>query len=126
MGGAVRGAGRIVAAAGVAALVYTAVAIRAERLAAAGGQAFAPSAPVRPRSLTMQTYAAVAAATVAIVVGVALSAPPLKPLSWADAVRTRTADEADARPSFASIRHRGPALFGDADGTADPATKAEY
>lgn len=48
-----------------------------------------------------------------LVSGVAWSAVPLKEISWASEMATRSIDSEDSRQSFASLRHRGNVLFVD-------------
>ncbi|KAH8833102.1 hypothetical protein DL96DRAFT_1457781, partial [Flagelloscypha sp. PMI_526] len=45
------------------------------------------------------------------IVGAVLNAPGFKEITWASEMKTRKIDEMDARPGFASFRHRGPRLF---------------
>ncbi|KDN43565.1 hypothetical protein K437DRAFT_237149 [Tilletiaria anomala UBC 951] len=49
-----------------------------------------------------------------LLVGISLTAAPLKRIAWSSEMRTRTIDQVDARSSFASLDHRGPILFNNA------------
>ncbi|KAL8279740.1 hypothetical protein RQP46_007835 [Phenoliferia psychrophenolica] len=48
-----------------------------------------------------------------LIIGVAWSAAPLKEISWASEMATRSIDSEDSRLSFANVRHRGAILFTD-------------
>ncbi|PWZ01887.1 hypothetical protein BCV70DRAFT_156945 [Testicularia cyperi] len=47
-----------------------------------------------------------------ILIGVSMTAAPLKEVTWASEMRKRTVDEVDSRSSFATLTHRGQVLFG--------------
>ena len=51
------------------------------------------------------------AALVVLVLGVAYTATPLKPVAWSAEMRNRSIDQVDARPGFAALDHRAPFLF---------------
>ncbi|WFD29178.1 hypothetical protein MSPP1_000183 [Malassezia sp. CBS 17886] len=48
-----------------------------------------------------------------LTVGCALTAAPLREISWAARTRGENIDCVDGRPSFASVRHRGHVLFAE-------------
>ncbi|EPQ30758.1 uncharacterized protein PFL1_01659 [Pseudozyma flocculosa PF-1] len=62
-----------------------------------------------PIDITIETLASL----LLLLVGVSLTAEPLKEVSWASEMRKRTIDAVDSRPAFATLNHRGSILFGD-------------
>ncbi|KAJ1022068.1 hypothetical protein NDA18_005302 [Ustilago nuda] len=68
-----------------------------------------------PRLLVSQITLETLVSFIVILLGVALTAAPLKNVTWASEMRTKTVDEVDSRSSFATLTHRGQILFAPSD-----------
>ncbi|KIS69610.1 uncharacterized protein UMAG_12094 [Mycosarcoma maydis] len=64
-----------------------------------------------PIDITFETLVAF----IVILIGIALTAAPLKNVTWASEMRTKSIDEVDSRSNFASLTHRGQILFASSD-----------
>ncbi|SPO27409.1 related to KRE27 - member of a transmembrane complex required for efficient folding of proteins in the ER [Ustilago trichophora] len=64
-----------------------------------------------PIDITLETLVSF----IVILLGIALTASPLKHVTWASEMRTKSVDEVDARSGFASLTHRGQVLFASSD-----------
>ncbi|SYW79308.1 related to KRE27 - member of a transmembrane complex required for efficient folding of proteins in the ER [Ustilago bromivora] len=64
-----------------------------------------------PVDITLETLVSF----IVILLGVALTAAPLKNVTWASEMRTKSVDEVDSRSSFATLTHRGQILFAPSD-----------
>ncbi|PWN36568.1 uncharacterized protein FA14DRAFT_159056 [Meira miltonrushii] len=53
-----------------------------------------------------------------VLLGTLFTASPLREITWASEYRKRTIDQIDARPSFVTLNHRGPLLFGTSTETS--------
>ncbi|PWN51751.1 hypothetical protein IE53DRAFT_385902 [Violaceomyces palustris] len=61
-----------------------------------------------PKDIAIETIVSL----LVILVGVSLTAQPLKEITWTSEMRKRTIDELDSRPNFSNLNHRGSILFG--------------
>ncbi|TKY86182.1 hypothetical protein EX895_005007 [Sporisorium graminicola] len=64
-----------------------------------------------PIDITLETLVSF----IVILVGIALTALPLKNVTWASEMRTKSIDEVDSRSNFAPLTHRGQILFAASD-----------
>ncbi|KAF8517992.1 magnesium transporter [Hysterangium stoloniferum] len=61
-----------------------------------------------PHDIVIETLAALLLG----IFGAVINTPPLKEITWSSEMKHRTADEMDARLSFATVNHKGRNFFG--------------